>query len=46
VDGKGRCVPSGKRRRDLPPLPDFHAMRHTVAEDCDDVEEARDLLRH
>ena len=27
-------------------LPDFHALRHTAAMDCDDAEEARDLLRH
>jgi integrase len=33
-------------RKKLPPLPDFHALRHTAAMDCDDAEEARDLLRH
>jgi integrase len=33
-------------RRELPPLPDFHALRHSAAMDCDDAEEARDLLRH
>jgi hypothetical protein len=27
-------------------LPDFHALRHPGAMDCDDAEEARDLLRH
>jgi hypothetical protein len=30
----------------LPPLPDFDALRHTAAMDCEDAEEARDLLRH
>jgi integrase len=34
------------KRRDLPPLPDFHALRHTAAMECEDAEEARDLLRH
>jgi integrase len=33
-------------RKELPPLPDFHALRHGAAMDCDDAEEARDLLRH
>ena len=33
------------KRRDLR-LPDFHALRHGAAMDCDDAEEARDLLRH
>jgi integrase len=46
IDGRGDYVPNRKRRRDLPPLPDFHALRHTAAMDCEDVEEARDLLRH
>jgi integrase len=46
VDERGECVPNGIARRDLPPLPDFHALRHTAAMDCDDAEEARDLLRH
>jgi integrase len=27
-------------------IPDFHALRHGAAMDCDDAEEARDLLRH
>ena len=27
-------------------LPTFHALRHGAAMDCDDAEEARDLLRH
>jgi hypothetical protein len=40
VDADGAFVP----RRELPPLPDFHALRHTAAMDCDDAEEARDLL--
>jgi integrase len=34
------------KRKDPPPLPDFHALRHTAAMDCQDAEEARDLLRH
>lgn len=46
VDEHGEYVPNGIARRDLPPLPDFHALRHTAAMDCDDAEEARDLLRH
>jgi hypothetical protein len=28
------------KRKDLPPLPDFHALRHTAAMDCDEAEEA------
>jgi integrase len=27
-------------------MPDFHALRHTAAMDCEDAKEARDLLRH
>jgi hypothetical protein len=46
VDERGEYVPNGIARSDLPPLPDFHALRHTAAMDCDDAEEARDLLRH
>ena len=46
VDDKGDYVPTRAHRRDLPPLPDFHALRHTAAMDCEDAEEARDLLRH
>lgn len=46
VDDRGRFVPVKAKRRDLPPLPDFHAIRHAAAMDCDDAEEARDLLRH
>lgn len=34
------------KRKDLPPLPDFHAPRHTAAIVCEHAEEARDLLRH
>ena len=37
-----RRVPS----RELQPLPDFHALRHPAAMECEDAEEARDLLRH
>jgi integrase len=46
VDANGAFVPRRMPRRELPPLPDFHALRHTAAMDCDDAEEARDLLRH
>lgn len=46
VDEKGRYVLLRAKRKDLPPLPDFHALRHTAAMDCEDAEEARDLLRH
>jgi integrase len=50
VDAKGQFIRSNKTRKDLKreglALPDFHAMRHGAAMDCDDAEEARDLLRH
>jgi integrase len=46
VNAKGRYVLRKVARKELPPLPDFHALRHTAAMDCDDAEEARDLLRH
>jgi hypothetical protein len=46
VDADGAFEPRPVPRRELPPLPDFHALRHTAAMDCDDAEEARDLLRH
>jgi integrase len=46
VDEGGGYVLRGLPRKELPPLPDFHALRHTAAMDCDDAEEARDLLRH
>jgi len=45
VDEHGEYIPAIVKRRDLN-LPDFHAMRHGAAMDCDDAEEARDLLRH
>ncbi|HWK25128.1 MAG TPA: hypothetical protein VNS09_01105 [Solirubrobacter sp.] len=45
VDAQGEYVPTNVKRRDLD-LPDFHALRHGAAMDCDDAEEARDLLRH
>ena len=38
-------MPRDVKRRELR-LPDFHALRHGAAMDCDDAEEARDLLRH
>ncbi|HEY6878063.1 MAG TPA: hypothetical protein VI299_08580 [Polyangiales bacterium] len=46
VDDKGRYVLSRLSRKELPPVPDFHALRHTAAMNADDAEEARDLLRH
>ena len=46
VDEYGAYVLRKVPRRQLPPLPDFHALRHTAAMECDDAEEARDLLRH
>jgi 16S rRNA C1402 (ribose-2'-O) methylase RsmI len=46
VDARGAYVPTRTPRRELPALPDFHALRHTAAMDCDDAEQARDLLRH
>ena len=33
------------KRRNLD-LPHFHSLRHSAAMDCEDAEEARDLLRH
>ena len=46
MDARGAYVPLRLGRTELPPLPDFHALRHGAAMDCDDAEEARDLLRH
>jgi integrase len=46
VADDGAFVPRRVPRRQLPPLPDFHALRHTAAMSCEDAEEARDLLRH
>jgi len=45
VDAKGAYLLADVKRRDLR-LPHFHSMRHGAAMDCDDAEEARDLLRH
>jgi integrase len=45
VDERGDYVRRDVKRRDLR-LPTFHALRHGAAMDCDDAEEARDLLRH
>jgi site-specific recombinase XerD len=45
VDEDGDYVRRDVKRRELR-LPDFHALRHGAAMDCDDAEEARDLLRH
>jgi site-specific recombinase XerD len=44
VDAQGEYVPASVKRRDLN-LPDFHALRHGAAMDCNDAEEARDLLK-
>jgi integrase len=46
VNDRGGYVLRRVPRRELPPVPDFHALRHTAAMDCGDAEEARDLLRH
>ena len=45
VDGHGSYMRRDVKRRELR-LPTFHALRHGAAMDCDDAEEARDLLRH
>src|SRR4051812_33862601 len=45
VDDGGNYVRRNIKRRELR-LPTFHALRHGAAMDCDDAEEARDLLRH
>ena len=45
VDDDGNYVPA-RRQAPRAALPDFHALRHGAAMDCDDAEEARDLLRH
>jgi integrase len=45
VDADGEFVLAKVKRRELR-LPTFHALRHGAAMDCDDAEEARDLLRH
>jgi integrase len=44
-DADGDYVLREVKRRELR-LPDFHVLRHGAAMDCDDAEEARDLLRH
>ena len=41
----GDFIPATVNRRELR-LPTFHALRHGAAMDCEDAEEARDLLRH
>jgi integrase len=45
VDERGDYVRRDVKRRELR-LPTFHALRHGAAMDCDDAEQARDLLRH
>ena len=45
VDDNGEYVLANVKRRELH-LPDFHALRHGAAMECDDAEEARELLRH
>jgi hypothetical protein len=45
VGADGDFILAQVKRRELR-LPSFHALRHGAAMDCDDAEEARDLLRH
>jgi integrase len=45
VGADGEFVVAKVKRRELR-LPNFHSLRHGAAMDCDDAEEARDLLRH
>jgi integrase len=45
ISERGEYVVAEVKRRDLR-LPHFHSLRHGAAMDCDDAEEARDLLRH
>lgn len=45
VGQDGEYVLRKVKRRELR-LPDFHALRHGAAMECEDAEEARDLLRH
>jgi integrase len=45
VSVDGDFILAKVKRRELR-LPTFHALRHGAAMDCDDAEEARDLLRH
>lgn len=50
VNDQSEFVRYDKTRKDLKreglALPDFHAMRHGAAMDCDNADQARDLLRH
>jgi len=46
VDDDGHYIPRDDVKRRELRLPHFHSMRHGAAMDCDDAEEARDLLRH
>jgi hypothetical protein len=43
---KGKYVLRRAKRKGLPPMPDFNALGHTPATECEDAEEARELLRH
>lgn len=45
IDERGNYTRRNVKRRELR-LPTFHALRHGAAMDCDDAEQARDLLRH
>jgi integrase len=45
VGADGDFVAAKVKRRELR-LPNFHSLRHAAAMDCDDAEDARDLLRH
>jgi integrase len=45
LDDAGQYVLRKVKRREMN-LPHFHALRHGAAMACEDLEEARDLLRH
>jgi integrase len=46
VGDDGAYVPLRDLKRRKLNLPHFHSIRHTAAMECEDAEEARDLLRH
>jgi hypothetical protein len=41
INKKGNYVLRRAKRKDLSPLPDFHARRHTAAMDCEDARRRR-----
>ena len=45
IDERGKYVLRTVKRSELD-LPHFHALRHGAAMACEDLEEARDPLRH